>query len=570
MRSPFRRTLAASLLAIAACQAADLPLDASKWTFVGGSWAVIGKGLVQSNPKHGSKAFFSAQGYAAPTLTARFRIRDEGNGVQAAGLILCSTDSRSSCGVHYDARNDQIILSRTGDGERHEIARQRKVPIEPNRWYEARTTIAADGKIEVFLDGKRIIAAEDKALTGGLVGVYTSQGAVEYTSIAVTGKPNDVLGWRIMKSWDVPREQHGATIMETKVIAKQPGRYIGWPTICRRRDGELLIVFSGDRDEHVCPWGKVQLVRSTDEGKTWTDPVSICNTPLDDRDAGIIETQKGTLVVNWFTSLAFESYGKRLADRGNPRAQQWLYHAEKLTKATRAEWLGYWTRRSEDGGKTWLDPVRHAATTPHGPAELKDGRLLMVGRRSNKGRIELVVEQSTDDARSWQALAIIKQDPKDDPKQYYEPHLVEAADGTLIAMFRFHYHPGGKGGRDLKGCYLRQAESHDGGKTWTTAHPIPLLGYPPHLIRLRDDRLLCVWGRRTPPYGEYACLSNDNGKTWDVDNQIRLASAMNGDLGYPASTELPDGRILTVYYQVDKAGESTSLIGTMWKPAAKP
>ena len=43
----------------------------------------------------------------------------------------------------------------------------------------------------------------------------------------------------------------------TRVICKQHGRYIGWPTIARCKTGELLAVFSGDRDEHVCPWGKM-------------------------------------------------------------------------------------------------------------------------------------------------------------------------------------------------------------------------------------------------------------------------------------------------------------------------
>ena len=52
----------------------------------------------------------------------------------------------------------------------------------------------------------------------------------------------------------------------TRVICKQPGRYIGWPTITRTRAGELLAVFSGDREEHVCPWGKTHLVRSSDDG----------------------------------------------------------------------------------------------------------------------------------------------------------------------------------------------------------------------------------------------------------------------------------------------------------------
>lgn len=561
--------LAAAVLLVVAVAAAELPLDATHWVFVGGDWTVADGALVQSTPEQLNKAFFADGAWAAPTLTARFRIRDAGSGVQAAGLVLCSGDSRSGYYVHYDGRNDQIILSRVDANGRQELARQRGVAITTDRWYEAQASVA-DGKLEVLLDGKRILAVEDSGLTSGRVGVYTSQGAVEYTSVRVEGQPVKSATWRLVASWDVPREQHGATILETKVIATQPGRYIGWPTVCRRRDGELLAVFSGDRDEHVCPWGKVQLVRSKDDGATWSPPVSICNTPLDDRDAGIIETRQGTLVVNWFTSLAFEGSCRKAAAAGDPVARQWLLHAEKLTPATRAEWFGYWTRRSEDGGKTWLDPVRHAGTTPHGPIELADGRLLMVGRRGNAGAIQMVVEQSTDDARSWQEIAMIAQAPDDDPNEYYEPHLVEAADGTLVAMFRFHYRAGPKQARALEGCYLRQAESHDGGKTWTTAHSTPLLGYPPHLIRLRDGRLLCVWGRRLPPFGEYACLSNDNGQTWDVDHQVRLAAALDGDLGYPASTELPDGRILTVYYQIGKPGEKTSLLGTLWKPAPKP
>ena len=38
------------------------------------------------------------------------------------------------------------------------------------------------------------------------------------------------------------------------VILKQPGRYIGWPSIARTAAGELLIAFSGDREGHVCPF----------------------------------------------------------------------------------------------------------------------------------------------------------------------------------------------------------------------------------------------------------------------------------------------------------------------------
>ncbi len=52
-----------------------------------------------------------------------------------------------------------------------------------------------------------------------------------------------------------------AEVISNKVICKEPGRYIGWPTIVRARAGELIIVFSGDRDDHVCPWGKMEMIR---------------------------------------------------------------------------------------------------------------------------------------------------------------------------------------------------------------------------------------------------------------------------------------------------------------------
>lgn len=111
-------------------------------------------------------------------------------------------------------------------------------------------------------------------------------------------------------------KEPNAEIIATSVICKQAGRYIGWPTVAATGKGELLVVFSGDRDAHVCPWGKTQMVRSKNGGQTWSGPITVNNTPLDDRDAGIIETRKGTLLVSWFTSLAFGN--QRVLTAGAP------------------------------------------------------------------------------------------------------------------------------------------------------------------------------------------------------------------------------------------------------------
>ena len=215
-----------------------------------------------------------------------------------------------------------------------------------------------------------------------------------------------------------PTRNAMATIIETKVICREPGRrlgqeseytinesghprvkknvieedrYLGWPTVACTSESELLVAYSGDRDSHVCPWGKTELVRSCDHGKTWSQPETINNTPLDDRDAGIIQTRTGALLVSWFTSLAFSEPAPSPEWARYAAAMRYARHSEKIPPEVRESWLGNWVRRSEDGGKTWQEPVRTVSTAPHGPIQLRDGRLLYVG--NNHSTDKAVVPQ---------------------------------------------------------------------------------------------------------------------------------------------------------------------------------
>ena len=67
------------------------------------------------------------------------------------------------------------------------------------------------------------------------------------------------------------------------------------------------------------PGERTELVRSRDGGECWSDPVVIRDSPLDDRDSGIVQTASGTLLVSWFTSLAFA------------RDPRWQQHAASLS-----------------------------------------------------------------------------------------------------------------------------------------------------------------------------------------------------------------------------------------------
>jgi hypothetical protein len=118
---------------------------------------------------------------------------------------------------------------------------------------------------------------------------------------------------------------------------------------------------------------------------------------------------------------------------------------------------------------------------------------------------------------------------------------------------------------DRKKSFLLQSESYDGGKTWTVLHETPMWGFPPHLLELNNGWLLVVYGHRRSPCSERACISRDEGKTWDIKDEITLAEAYNGDLGYPASVQLDDGNILTVFYQQENPGEPASIFTSHWK-----
>ena len=76
--------------------------------------------------------------------------------------------------------------------------------------------------------------------------------------------------------------------------------------------------------------------------------------------------------------------------------------------------------------------------------------------------------------------------------------------------------------------------------------------------------LIMAFGRRCEPFGEFAWISYDGGETWAEEYAIDI-NTDNGDLGYPATVELDDGSLLTVYYQQCPEDKYPSLLYTNWK-----
>ena len=77
--------------------------------------------------------------------------------------------------------------------------------------------------------------------------------------------------------------------------------YQGWPTVARDEMGTLYVASSSFRMGHVCPFGKTAMYISRTGGDTWTPPIVINDTLLDDRDGGLLYMGDGRMLVSWFT-----------------------------------------------------------------------------------------------------------------------------------------------------------------------------------------------------------------------------------------------------------------------------
>ena len=67
---------------------------------------------------------------------------------------------------------------------------------------------------------------------------------------------------------------------------------------------------------------------------------------------------------------------------------------------------------------------------------------------------------------------------------------------------------------------------------------------------MKNGAILCTYGRRLlEPFRIRGCLSFDQGKTWLYESELKIASLPKHDDGYPATVQLPDGDLLTIYYR---------------------
>ena len=350
-----------------------------------------------------------------------------------------------------------------------------------------------------------------------------------------------------------------AFICKHGVVCTRPDSeygYFGWPSAAILGDGRVVVGCSGLRRHHVDPFGKTVLCAGTPK-----DGFGECivghDSPLDDRDAGVVALGGNSLLVTWFTLDTRIFQGDLM--KYSTAEFEVMDAAMRAFPEDAKKYVGSWTMRSDDGGATFTSPARCPVSSPHGPVVMRDGRLIYLGKLFPEGMdrpFGIVSCAESRDGLHWDVLGEVPLPENVTNGQFHEPHVIELNDGALLCLIRYHYPNGGLG--------IYKSVSRDGGRTWSTPEDMDIHGSPPHLLRHSSGAIVLTYGWRHAPYGQRARISRDDGATWS-DEIILRDDGPDGDLGYPCSVELPGGDILTVYYQ-KRPGESLcSILWTQWR-----
>lgn len=352
------------------------------------------------------------------------------------------------------------------------------------------------------------------------------------------------------------------TIMSSKTAKNN---YFAWPSVTKLQNGKIAVTASGYRNSHVCPFGKAVISYSEDEGETYTLPAPCIDTPLDDRDAGILAFGKsGVIVTSFNNTVAFQ----RQFSKQSKMREGYL---DTITKEEEETYLGSEFVISHDYGVTFGELHKSPITSPHGPIQLRNGKILWIGRVFSKADTDLgeadrilAYEINTENGQ-MQYISTLPIVMKNGMKMLScEPCAIETTDGTIICHIRV------QNGSDSFGANvftIYQTISKDQGVTWS--EPQQILedqgGAPAHLLQHSSGVLICTYGYRQKPYGIKVMFSHDQGITWETGYTI-YDKGINGDLGYPCSIELDNKDILTVFYaKLKKDSEPAVILQQKWR-----
>ena len=487
------------------------PAKGADWALLGGKWELAEGELRQMTTAPGTLAFLRQPGIADGRVSVEFCLDTAplAGGGAAAGIVFRSTDSQHYYYAHFDTFGQTILVYATPDSIWNVVARG-KVVHERGQWHKAEVAMRGP-EIAISLDGKAVLKAHDLTYQAGIVGLRADESRMAFRNLTIEGDPGMIhQEWKDTvpaptydlvvtdgghgggEYWpDIVRLHNGDLMVAfyegyghgSPPTAQYPnsgrmmyvrstdgGKAWGEPqtivdtpdddhdgSLVQLKDGTILCNYFADvyyktvdgaRIVHDYWHSSTRVVRSTDDGRTWSGAVVVPDiwdyvTATSDP---IKELPDGTLIMpvyGWNT--------------GGPWQAGVIF--------------------SHDKGLTWADFVLVDDNQEYKPCEpalclLPGDRLLCVMRPA------MSQAYSDDLGRTWTkpTRVGIKGDA---------PYLLRTSRGLLLCAHRY---PG-----------TAVSVSHDDGATWHGPYQLDTVGGAyPSMVEMPDGGVLCVYYEEGP------------------------------------------------------------------------
>lgn len=446
--------------------------DGAGWHFTAGAWTEDSEGVIRPPDQRNlhSRAFHTTQAFQDFTSEFEFNASYRETGSGCAGFAFRATDANHGYFLYFPWGGQQLrakhfwaaLAKVDGDGYLHNIAMEwlPGVPSETDRWYKVRIE-AMGPDMQVWVDGRKSLHVTDASFAGGCTGlagygwyafrnVRISGAAVEPPawspqaavpahafSVGLTSEqmpsacvaPNgDILiasGNQLVRSADAARTWNAPETLPEKLgTVNDYGN-----SMFRTAGGRLLVMLYRPQEQAQKPMPEISICESTDNGRTWVDPVPsevAPEWPAQPKNlvpyGPLVENKDGVL-------MRFLLGGVKEENDTFTDVRTWSsIHCKAFVI------------RSADGGKAWSAPV-----------EIDRPAWTDAQRGAIPGSLDLT-----------------------------EPTAVVMGD-TVTVLVRPVYSP-----------TMWQGWSYDGGATWDAAARATFPGYAQSMTRVSSGAILCA------------------------------------------------------------------------------
>ena len=354
---------------------------------------------------------------------------------------------------------------------------------------------------------------------------------------------------------------------EASTVADSSGHF-AFPDVVKLKNGKFMVVYRNG-STHADKCGAI-IVSFSNDGINWGEPdILLDDSSIDDRDPSITVLSDGRVAMNWFKY-------RYPADYSEP----WVHHlffavsdksglnfGEQVQVDTGV--FDYSETAVMDENGIWLDDENGEEVTvaaSSSSAIEHDGKIIIPGyfgnalnwqSMSKTPKTRVVLYESADDGATWTPNEVKAE--IDEKTWLQEPALLKVTDKRWIIHART-----GVGASPSNKGDLVQSVSEDGGKTWSPYKSLGFVAHAPELIKLEHGVMISSFrwldweGMKATREAVSMVYSLDGGETWSDVIEIRDCGAV--ECGYPGMVELPDNKILVVYYTPGGQGIESKII----------